>query len=232
MPTLQELITAALQAKNVGSVKADPGQRALDAYTYATEPFDFMKRTRDYGSLNPVMDLLTPGRADVGTGVVRKLGINAATALMAGTVKDAILGTGVQRMAAPRKMSANALENMRRRYAGDFYDKVKEMGQTAADTLRAEWPGPYNMHPDEILELKKSPDWKQVSQETRNLLNALGQANWFEADTPYGGAKAAFDLGHIQPDAPLEAIQRAVLETYPKNLRRAMSRYMTKALGK
>lgn len=138
----------------------------------------------------------------------------------------------VKSVRIPRKMSAEALENMRRRYAGDFYDKVEELGQTATDALRKEWPGPYNMHPDELAELRTSPDWKQLPEETRALLREMGKANWFEHDMPYAGAKAAFDLGHIQPDAPREAVQKAILESYPKNLRRAMSRYMTKALGK
>ena len=81
MPTLQELITQALRAKNVGAVKADPGQKAADEYTYATEPFDVMKRTRDYGPLNPVIDFVTPSRADVFSAGLAKAAVLGGKAL-------------------------------------------------------------------------------------------------------------------------------------------------------
>lgn len=106
MPTLQELLAAALRARNVGAVQADPEQRAADEYTYASEPFDVMKRTRDYGPLNPVVDFFTPSRADVMSAGLAKLGLLGGKAAMGAKaamplIKQAILGGGAAAKALP-----------------------------------------------------------------------------------------------------------------------------------
>lgn len=140
----------------------------------------------------------------------------------------------VQAAILKRTMSPTALQKLRQRYAGEFYDKVSEMGSNALRTLRGEWPGPYDMRADELMspETLASAEWKRLPAETKNLLREMHKVNWFEFDYPSQGAQAAFDLESLRSSAPNEDIQKAVLDMYPKQLRYAMSKYMTKALGR
>lgn len=152
MPTLQELITQALRAKNVGAVKADPGQKAADEYTYATEPFDVMKRTRDYGPLNPVIDFFTPSRADIFSAGMTKAAVLGGKAL-AGTkaalpvAKAAVLGPFVRTSKnVPYNVGLVTRPRSPQDWA-DYYnvglDRLKEaLGSVVAPTpTKVEYPG-------------------------------------------------------------------------------------------
>lgn len=104
MPTLQELITQALRAKNVGAVNADPYGKLQAEYDYASQLPVFIQAglQRVPEPVRPIAELLAPSRADLVTMGASKVGRGLARAAgLGGTVKDAILGTGVRRMAQP-----------------------------------------------------------------------------------------------------------------------------------
>lgn len=102
MPTLQELLAEALRAKNVGAVNADPYGKLQAEYDYASQPPEFIQAglQRVPERVRPIAELLAPSRADLATMGASKVGRGLARAAgLGGTVKDAILGTGMQRMA-------------------------------------------------------------------------------------------------------------------------------------
>jgi hypothetical protein len=103
MPTLQELITQALRAKNVGAVKTDPYGKAKAGYDYATEPPELLKSAiaRLPKSAQSAAGMVTPSRADLLTMGGSTIGAGLGKLLTGGTgaVKKAVLGTGMLRRA-------------------------------------------------------------------------------------------------------------------------------------
>lgn len=103
MPTLQELITQALRAKNVGAVKADPYGKAKAGYHYATESPDLLKSAIAQlpKSAQSAAGMVAPSRADLLTMGGSKIGAGLGKLLTGGTgaVKKAVLGTGMLRRA-------------------------------------------------------------------------------------------------------------------------------------
>jgi hypothetical protein len=118
MPTLQELITQAMRAKNVGAVDVDPYGKVQAEYDYATQPPDAIQAlvARAPERIRPLAELLAPSRADLLTMGASKVG-------------KAILGTGLTPAMGMISMPPEMIRAFAAKAPGRFAESTLEQFQ-------------------------------------------------------------------------------------------------------